>query len=296
MSVAGLRRLLLGGLAASALVVLDACGGQEPTASGERRSQPEPAAGVQAEGGLQHVHGLGVSGDSLLIATHTGMWVAPEGQTGAQRFGESRQDIMGFSVIDEDHFVGSGHPDPSVNQPPHLGLIESRDAGETWRNVSLLGEADFHVLETSGRRVYGFDGTQGRVMVSSDAGRSWQERRPPAAMFALAIDPADPDRVVASTELGLFRSTDAAKSWRAVSDRLAGPLAWVSKDQLFLIDGQGQVQVSGDRGESWQTVGSIDGEPAAFIADGADLYAALGDGSVKRSIDGGRSWTVRATP
>jgi hypothetical protein len=41
----------------------------------------------------------------------------------------------------------------SQSLPPNLGLIESRDGGETWKNVSLLGQADFHVLESAGRRI-----------------------------------------------------------------------------------------------------------------------------------------------
>ena len=295
-SPVGLRRLLLVALAVLAAGALAACGGEDPARSGEQASESGSSAQMQPEGGLQHIHGLGVSDDTLLIATHTGLWTAPEGQTEAQPLGDSRQDIMGFSVIDDDYFVGSGHPDPSQDQPPNLGLIDSRDGGRTWNNVSLLGEADFHVLESSGRRVYGFDGAQGRVMVSSDGGRSWQPRTPPAGVFALAIDPADPDRIVASTEEGLFVSLDAAQKWRPVSAKLAGLLAWPSQKRLYLVDGEGQVQTSADGGKSWREAGNIAGQPAAFIADGEDLYAALSDGSVKRSTDGGRSWTVRAAP
>jgi len=133
-------------------------------------------------------------------------------------------------------------------------------------------------------------------MVSSDGGRSWQQRMPPAGVFGLAIDPANRDRVVVSTERGLFSSTTAGKSWRPVDARLAGLLAWPRPKQLYLIDGQGQVQLSRDGGRVWQVVGDVGGQPAAFIASGTDLYAALGDGSVKRLTDGGRLWTVRATP
>jgi hypothetical protein len=43
-------------------------------------------------------------------------------------------------------------------------------------------------------------------------------------------------------------------------------------------------------------VGSIGGQPSAFIMHGDDLYVALADNTVKRSVDGGRSWTVLAKP
>jgi photosystem II stability/assembly factor-like uncharacterized protein len=203
---------------------------------------------------------------------------------------------MGFSVVDQGRFLGSGHPDATQDLPPNLGLIESRDGGRTWRNISLQGEADFHVLESAGRRVYGFDGTQSRLMVSSDGGRSWNQRTPPAAMFGLAIDPASRDRVVAATERGVFASPNAGKGWRPLRNDMAGLLAWPSSRSLFLVDGNGAVQTSSDGGKRWRQVGNLGGQPSAFMAHGADLYAALGDGTVKRSTDDGRSWTVRATP
>ena len=83
---------------------------------------------------------------------------------------------MGFSIVAPDRFLGSGHPAPDQTLPPNLGLIESRDGGQTWQSLSLLGDADFHVLQSAGRRVYGFDATHARLMVSSDDGRSWSER------------------------------------------------------------------------------------------------------------------------
>lgn len=144
------------------------------------------------------------------------------------------------------------------------------------KNVSLLGDADFHVLESSGPRVYGFDGTQGR-------GHSWQQRTPPAPMFDLAIDPANRDHVVAATQRGLFASPNAGKGWRPVDEQLAGLLAWPRTGALYLVDAQGRMQVSRDGGSQWQFTGSIGGQPAAFLAIRSDLYAALDDASVKRS-------------
>ena len=274
------------------VLFVGACGDDSTIQSSEQQPAAETAS-------VHHIHGLGVgsaSGD-LYVATHTGLFVAADGQQQMRRIGDSEQDIMGFSVVGPDRFIGSGHPDPGdADSPPNLGLIESRDGGETWKNISLLGEADFHVLRSSGDRIYGYDGTQGRLMVSSDGGRRWTQRRPPAALFDLTIDPRNDDRIVASTERGVFSSDDAGKSWRPQRDDTAGLLAWPAAARLYLVDGQGQVQHSTDGGRRWRPTGNIGGQPVAFIGQDAELYAALPDSTVKRSTDGGASWTVRATP
>jgi len=286
-------------LAAAALSFLlaagfAACGGDDDPAA---QSAEQQRAGETAS--VHHIHGLGVgpSSGTLYVATHTGLFKAASNEQRLRRIGDSAQDIMGFSVVGPDRFIGSGHPDPNdTSSPPNLGLIESRDAGKTWKNISLRGQADFHVLQSSGERVYGFDGTQGRLMVSSDGGRRWTQRTPPAALFDLAIDPRDPDRIMASTERGVFSSTNAGKGWRPLRDDTAGLLAWPAADRLYLVDGQGQVQRSADGGRQWQPTGSIGGQPVAFMAHDAELYVALGDSTVKRSTDGGASWTLRAAP
>jgi hypothetical protein len=74
----------------------------------------------------------------------------PNGKKTAERVGDSYQDTMGFTVVGPNRFLGSGHP-ATDDLPPLLGLIESTDAGKTWEHVSLLGEADSHVLRSAGR-------------------------------------------------------------------------------------------------------------------------------------------------
>jgi len=292
-------RLLLFALLLTVLT-LAACGGDEETAgaaNGEVAAGSAPAPGDQ-QAALEHIHGLGVdpATGTLHVATHYGLFAAAEGQAKLRRVGESRQDIMGFSVVGPRRFIGSGHPDPSQDLPPNLGLIESRDAGKSFKNISLLGEADFHVLRSAGRQIYGFNSGTGKLMTSTDGGREWTERAPPAGMFDLTIDPTDSQRIVASTELGLFVSVDSGEGWRPLRDDAAGLLAWPAPDSLFLVDGEGQVSRSADGGESFEAVGSIGGPPSAFVSHGEELYAALGDGKVTRSTNGGEKWTVRATP
>jgi hypothetical protein len=273
-------------------VVASGCGGDKKDVSRPTARDPGPI----------HVHGLGINprDGALFIATHTGLFRAAPGETKATRVGGRHQDTMGFTMVGPDRFLGSGHPDPRESLPPFLGLIESTDAGRTWRAVSQQGESDFHVLEAAGSRVYGFGSNwetrQAQFLTSADAGRSWEERQVPEPLVSLALAPGDPDRLVASGESALYESPDGGRRWRKLTDS-AGLVAWPAAGRMYLIGADGGVQVSRDSGRRWEAVGQVGGQPGAFEAEGAeDLYAALHDGTVKRSADGGRSWRVRSTP
>jgi hypothetical protein len=270
----------------AAAFLLAGCGGaEEPAFEGVTRQDPGPI----------HVHGLGINqaDGALFIATHTGLYRVGAGDTKARLVGDSRQDTMGFSVAGPNRFVGSGHPDVRTDLPPLLGLIESTDAGKTWKPVSLLGEADFHVLRSAGRLVYGFDSSHGRLLVSSDRGRTWAARNAPEPLLDLAAQPERPTTAIASGSV-LHRTRDGGKSWRVLGGE-AGYLAWPRPDRLFQLVGDGRVRLSRDRGETWRPLGSIGGEPAAFLAVSAtELYAALHDGTIKVSRDAGRNWSIRS--
>lgn len=245
--------------------------------------------------GATHIHGLGINpaDDSLFIATHTGLFRAAAGEGQARRVGDGTQDTMGFTVTGADEFLGSGHPDVRDSLPPLLGLIRSADAGRTWDPVSLLGEADFHVLRTAGSRIYGVNATDGRLMVSSDGGRTWARRTPPSELIDLAADPRDADRIIASGEDRLMRSADAGQTWRPLSRR-AGLLAWPARRGPYLVDGTGLVWTTSDGGRGWEQIGDVGGAPAALATHDDDLYVALHTNEIKVSQDGGRTWTLRA--
>lgn len=272
-----------------------ACGGSDKRADGL-------AGQVQvADPGAIHVHGLGVNpaDGALFIASHTGLFRAAPGERTAERVGDRFQDTMGFTVTGPDRFLGSGHPDGRDELPPFLGLISTEDAGRDWKPVSLLGEQDFHVLEAARQRIYGygtnFETRIAGLLVSDDAGGSWQKRAAPEPLLSLAIAPAEPDRVMATGERGVYLSGDAGRRWRSIS-REAGFVAWPRPAAAYLVTLDGRVRSSVDAGVSWQPVGDTGGRPAAFESGGSDLYVALHNGTIKRSKDGGRSWSVRTRP
>lgn len=285
----GAGGVLVAALVAAVVLALTAGG------DGERATAGGGGGGGAGDAGAGHVHGLGIdpADQSLLIATHSGLFRAAQGASDAPRVGTSDRDVMGFTVVGPDHFLGSGHPGSESGLPGNLGLIESRDGGRTWTPVSLLGEADFHVLRASGRHVYGFDGANGRFMVSSNLGRDWQRRDVPAVPFDLVIDPADPAHIIAATDSGLRESSDAGRTWRTASEQIA-LLAWAEPDRLLLLDQNGQVLVSRDGGRSATPRGSVPGQPVSFMATEDAVYVALADGRVVQSTDGGASFAVRA--
>ena len=272
-------------LGAAAVV---ACGGEDRV-----ETRRDPAVVVSG-----HSHGVGINpaDRSLMIATHSGLFRAGPNERQAQRVGDSHQDTMGFTIVGPDRFLGSGHPDLQElreNVPPLLGLIRSSDGGRSWKSVSLLGKADFHVRRVAGDRIYGFDSTGGTLMVSDNGGRRWARRAPPEPLIDLAAHPEQPDRVVAAGEKGLYVSNDGGAGWRPVSET-AGVLVWPRPDTLVLVEAGGTVHRSSDGGRSFEQVGTIDGTPAALAADGDDLYVGLHTNEVKVSRDGGRTWELRA--
>ena len=294
----GAQQLIAALAVAVVLLAAAGCGGDE---------QPDPSpvrtdAPVVEDPGPVHVHGLGVNPGtgSLFIATHTGLFEADKGQLRARRVGDRYQDTMAFTVIGRDRFLGSGHPDGRDGLPPFLGLIESRDAGRSWRPRSLQGRADFHVLEALGDRVYGFgsdfETREQTFLASENGGRSWTRLRAPEALLDLAVDPSDSSRLLASGNRGLHLSTDAGRRWRPVGGE-PGLLAWPRRGGPYLLGQDGVVRVAADGLRAWRAAGQLGGPPSAFASGPAgELYAALHDGTVKRSGDGGASWSVRSRP
>jgi hypothetical protein len=239
-----------------------------------------------------HLHGLGVNpaDGQLYLAAHSGVLaLGPGGEI--ERVADRYQDTMGFTVLGPDVFLGSGHPDLRDDAPSSLGLIRSDDAAETWKPVSLYGEADLHAIVAAHDRIYAADATAGQLIVSSDDGRSW-ERRGTVELSALAVDPMDPDVIIGSDYAGdLQRSDDGGRSWEPVDGPRVTTLAWDDQIGLLAAGPDGDVYTS-DGVAPWRTIGNLDGTgPVITIVDGI-AWAATDGARFLSSDDGGATWVT----
>lgn len=293
---AGLLLAGCGGTATSAPT------GTSATASASAVSPPRATGStgpsVAASGGAvevdgaawEHVHGLALDGPRLIVGTHQGLWAQDPGQAPIQ-VSATAFDVMGLALTG-DRWLASGHPATGQDAPNDLGLQASTDAGVTWTPVSLEGEVDFHRLVAAGDTVMGMSAHDGKLLRSTDGGTTWDDLGKPA-LFDLALDPAKPATVVATTEQGPVRSTDGGATFTPIAGApLIAFLAWTDT-AVYGLAPDGTIHASTDGGMTWKQRGTAgDGQPAALAAAG-DTVVALTGTTVEQSTDGGATFTPR---
>ena len=141
---------------------------------------------------LKHVHGLAFSqdGQQLSIPSHEGLTLYRDGHWSKAPGPE--HDYMGFSVSRQ-AIYSSGHPASGSALVNPLGLIKSSDGANTWQQLGLQGESDFHLLAS------GFD--SGAIYVYNT--------RPNSKMTSAGL-------YYMATSSGLFLSSDAGEHFQSV--------------------------------------------------------------------------------
>lgn len=275
------------------LLALTSCGDDSAGTAGD--VLPSTPLSADQDPGLMHVHGLGVNpGDGdVYAATHFGVWRLPEDGE-VERVGDAFHDFMGFTVVGTDHFIGSGHPLLTEELPPLLGLIESTDGGQTWRSLSLLGQADLHAIRVVHEAVWGWNSSDGALMVSADR-HEWERRSTVASLLDFVVDPDDAEHLLAAVaasleDAGLQRSNDGGRTWEPVNGPPLARFAWEDPQRLWGVGLDGTVWRSSDGGETWQETGAVRGRPEAFAHAGDRLLVAAG-GAISQSVDDGVTWT-----
>lgn len=176
---------------------------------------------------LMHVHGLAFSpdGQRLSIPSHQGLAVYNAGHW--SKAAGPEHDYMGYAVTRR-AIYSSGHPAQGSGLTNPFGLIKSSDDGRTWQQLSLQGEADFHLLAAGfdNGAIYVFNGHPNSRMsapglyFSLNEGVDWQRAAAQGiaeAPVALAVHPTDSKTVALTTSSGLYLSRDAGQSFQALS-------------------------------------------------------------------------------
>jgi photosystem II stability/assembly factor-like uncharacterized protein len=238
---------------------------------------------------------------TVMLGTGLGLFRLDKGAKEAERVTGEMQTADGAGQISSNLVVryagpkdllGSGHPDGG-SLPENLGLMRSSDHGATWEPVSMLGKADFHILQVAHDRVVAVNADAKQVQVSTDGGKTFAARTPPDVPVDVAFDASDPKRMVVATKQGVFTSLDEGGSWRARDPTATQQLAWGAADALYRADPGGSIKRSSDGGQTWDEAGNV-GAPAVnelALDDEGALYASIPGGEVKVSTDGGATWT-----
>lgn len=176
----------------------------------------------------------------------------------------------------------------------NLGLLRSSDAGETWVPIGGAG-ADFHALAVSPADPNRlYASWRGDVLRSDDAGGVFVVAAK-LPVNSFAAHPTDPDVVYAASNRMLKHSDDAGLTWHTLGDLLTTSVA--VSDAVY-AGGQGFVARSTDGGETWTKVPLPHGDATigSLSARGPIVVAASHQTGVYRSEDGGATWTILRAP
>src|SRR5256712_4326476 len=155
------------------------------------------------------------------------------------------------------------------------GIWRSPDGGETWTRVrpSRYPENDVRALAVHPRAPHiVYAGTDSGVYRSADRGARWERLDSPMnAMhtWALAIDPGEPETLFAGTQpSAVFRSRDGGERWEKLAMALAEecPAVVIPRVTALVVDPE----------------------------DHRTIWAGIEVDGVRRSLDGGDTWTTIA--
>ncbi len=240
-------------------------------------------------------------------------------------------------------YVGTGSDGLRSNVITGKGVYKSEDAGKTWDLVGLektgqIGSVEIHPDDPNTVYVAAIGQAFGRneergVFKTVDGGKSWDKvfyHSDSVGVSDIEFAPDDPNTIYAglwrgerkpwtiisgSTEGGVYKSTDAGKTWNKLTNGLPTNLvgkvdfavspanADVVYANIEASDDQGGLYRSNDRGATWEFVSdnsNLTNRPFYYT----NIYAnPLNEDVVYnmalrflKSTDGGRSWARLSTP
>ncbi|MGQ0694774.1 MAG: WD40/YVTN/BNR-like repeat-containing protein [Nitrospiraceae bacterium] len=235
---------------------------------------------------------------------------------GGQRWASMRSgldDATITSVVNQFLF------DPADSQQIFLattmGVFETKNGGENWAK-KMEGMKEVLMVVTLGMNPAQpsvlYAGTSGGVYKSTDQAGHWEKANnglvPPDMVktsralnvTSILVDPYEPDTIYAATLAGLYKSTDAAKSWKRIGESLTDQMiiAMVldrTRQGVIYLAGRDGVHCSEDGGATWKTInnGFTTTNVRSIAQSAIDpklFYAGTNGSGLYRSSDAGEMW------
>jgi photosystem II stability/assembly factor-like uncharacterized protein len=218
---------------------------------------------------------------------------------------------MGFTIHRSERGVMyvSGHPDLSSHLPNPIGVMVSRDGGQTWQPLALAGKVDLHAMTISadGKTLFGWNvtGSAGLYRISVQDG-TWArvDTKGLQEVFSLAAHPQRANTLVAGAREGLLVSEDGGQTWSSVGGALSGvavtAVAYGPKDPRVLYAYAARPDLglieSANEGKDWKSLNFFLGEKDAVNVfaisphDPKTIYVSTFGSDLYVSKDGGQQW------
>ena len=237
---------------------------------------------------VSHFHQIKVLQEKILLGTHEGLYELTGSNT-MKKMGTEKFDVMGLAVLGGKIFA-SGHPMAGSKLPEPVGLVSSNDFGKAWKQISLGGKVDFHLLEGANSELYGADSQSGNLMYSADSGKKWKSLGT-NAYSDIAVSPEMMGMAIALKDLNLVLTENSFNSRVAIKSTLKfNQIEW-TKSGLYGLSGS-SLYKSTNVGKTWSKLTTFKGEPGILGASekllvvtvGSDFYKSLNAGKNFKKI------------
>jgi photosystem II stability/assembly factor-like uncharacterized protein len=274
-------------------------------------------SGEHAVRGQSSSYGDGMYKSTDAGKTWTRIGLEPTKQISAVRVHPSNPDLV-YVAAQGDRWKGT----------PDRGIYRSTDGGKTWSQILkganlTSGAADLSMDPTNARVLYAAfwdhqrlpwqvrsGGPGSGIWKSTDGGDTWTRLTEglPKLMgkIGVAVSAANPERVFAIVEAekgGFYRSDDAGKTWRLLSenrDIQSRPWYYMNviadpqnADIIYIMNAP--IMKSIDGGRTFTMLQATHGDNHGYWINPKDprYQANANDGGVSISVDGGRSWSTQ---
>lgn len=265
-------------------------------------------------------------GDGVYKSVDAGKtWTHLAGLRDAQQISEIAIDPKNADVV---FAAVAGHP---FGANETRGVYRSTDGGKTWEKTLYLdentGAADVVIDPVDSKIVYAalwesregawenarFDGTNGGIYKSTDAGKTWRKLTnglpANAAQAAIAVAPSNPKRLFAAVrtpaETNLYRSDDAGENWmiattdKRSANRIAGgdlgDLQFDPKNADVVYAASIVTWKSVDAGKTWTAFrgapGGDDYQNIWINPNNADTMIMGSDQGAIVTLNNGKTWS-----